>query len=285
MIGATRDLRETYPKESAIYSIIHGRPTVTLNFHETFIHDIPSITLNASQEEAVGMAIRNDFSVVKGPPGTGKTTVCAAIVYEMAQRTDKRILVCAQSNQGIDNLVERIHKTGLNIVRVVSGYKEEEARVCQEQTLHFRMVNDDLCLDEEQEEYKILKKELDGGILARLSKKERKRWMARFSMIKDQLISAVLANADVIGTTCVGSVDSRIKNKVSFGFMLMDEATQACQPEILIPIMNGITHVCLVGDNKQLGPVIKEDLARNAGLDKSMYERIRHLVPNTVLNV
>ena len=78
------------------------------------------------------------------------------------------------------------------------------------------------------------------------------------SILEDILIDAVLQNADVIATTCVGSWDRRIRGNVKFDFMLMDEATQACQPEALIPIMTGVEHVCLVGDNQQLGPVIKD---------------------------
>lgn len=147
------------------------------------------------------------------------------------------------------------------------------------------MINDDLGeeIKEDQVEFAEIKKMIDGNLLGKLTVQVRAEMIDRFYRLKDDLTDLVLANADVVATTCVGSWDARIKDKVSFSFMLMDEATQACQPEILIPLMTGITHACLVGDNQQLGPVVKDRVAEKAGLKISMYRRIRHKVPQRML--
>jgi regulator of nonsense transcripts 1 len=55
--------------------------------------------------------------------------------------------------------------------------------------------------------------------------------------------------------------------------VLIDEATQATEPECLIPIMNGAKQVILVGDHCQLGPVIMCKAAAKAGLAQSLFER------------
>lgn len=289
MLSAIKTLQTEYPKDTAIYETIHGRRVsddLRLTGHNVRqgFGQIPSVTLNSSQMMALRTAVSNHFSVVQGPPGTGKTTVCSAIVYEMKQILgDEMILVCAQSNQGIDNLTERISRTGLNIVRVVSGYKESEDRMCQEQCLHVRMLNDDLGLDEEQARYASFKREIDGGLLGRVSQYRVEEILEEFRALEETLISAVLDKADVLATTCVGSVDRRILDRFSYGFMLMDEASQCSQPEILIPLMNGITHCCLVGDTKQLGPVMKDKGAERIGLSVSMYERIEANVRGKML--
>ena len=75
-----------------------------------------------------------------------------------------------------------------------------------------------------------------------------------------------MRNADVICTTCVAAFDRRIRN-FRFRQVLIDEATQATEPETLIPILKGAKHIILVGDHCQLGPVIMCKNASKAGLN------------------
>jgi len=58
------------------------------------------------------------------------------------------------------------------------------------------------------------------------------------------------------------------------------------RPEALIPIMKGSQRVVLVGDHKQLPPVIKSRQAEEGGLGKSLFERLMHLgAPSAMLQV
>lgn len=52
----------------------------------------------------------------------------------------------------------------------------------------------------------------------------------------------------MICTTCVTALDRRIRN-YKFRQVLIDESTQATEPETLIPILKGAKHVILVGDH------------------------------------
>ena len=56
--------------------------------------------------------------------------------------------------------------------------------------------------------------------------------------------------------------------------MLLDEATQATEPESLIPVVMGCKQFVLVGDHCQLGPVVMCKKAANAGLNSSLFERL-----------
>ena len=74
--------------------------------------------LNESQRQAVRFALSaRDVAVLHGPPGTGKTTTVVEVIRQ-AVRRGQRVLVCAASNLGVDNLLERLLRTGDRAVRL-----------------------------------------------------------------------------------------------------------------------------------------------------------------------
>lgn len=91
--------------------------------------------------------------------------------------------------------------------------------------------------------------------------------------LKAQAEEKILHAAEVICTTCVAAFDRRLRN-LKFKQVLIDEATQATEPETLISILKGAKHVILVGDHCQLGPVIMCKKAAKAGLNQSLFERL-----------
>ena len=94
-----------------------------------------------------------------------------------------------------------------------------------------------------------------------------------FKDLKRQAEDEIIRNADVICTTCVSAFDQRLKS-IKFKQVLIDEATQATEPETLIPLLKGAKHVILVGDHCQLGPVIMCKKSSKAGLNQSLFERL-----------
>jgi len=64
-----------------------------------------SLELNPYQRRAAINALRaNDAYCIHGPPGTGKTRTLTAII-QSAVESRQRVLVCAHSNQAVDNLI------------------------------------------------------------------------------------------------------------------------------------------------------------------------------------
>jgi len=73
---------------------------------ETFVGN------NAAQDEAVRRAVGADeFALVHGPPGTGKTYTLARIVRALVAR-DQRVLVSAFTNRAVDNALEALEDQG-----------------------------------------------------------------------------------------------------------------------------------------------------------------------------
>jgi hypothetical protein len=98
----------------------------------------------------------------------------------------------------------------------------------------------------------------------------------RFLRLQRETELDILNLADVICCTCIGAGDPRLSN-FRFRQVLIDEATQATEPEALVPIVMGAKQCILVGDHCQLGPVITCKKSAKAGLTQSLFERLVHL--------
>lgn len=220
--------------------------------------------LNESQKIAVRSVLESPLSLIQGPPGTGKTVTSATIVYHLTRQVKGKILVCAPSNIAVDQLSEKIALTGLKVVRVVAKSREALTSAVEHLSLHYqvRHVDD----REESELNKLMKLREEAGELS-------DRDDRRLRFLKRATERELLDAADVICTTCTTAGDPRLSS-LRFRSVLIDEATQAAEPEALIPIVHGCKQLVFVGDHSQLGPVITEKRAAAAGLGQSMFERL-----------
>jgi superfamily I DNA and/or RNA helicase len=92
------------------------------------ISDIEFINskLNPSQKEVVTSALGTEnFLLVEGPPGTGKTTFITELILQTIKANpDAKILLSSQTHVALDNALERIsqHKKDIKLLRI--GYHE-----------------------------------------------------------------------------------------------------------------------------------------------------------------
>ena len=221
-------------------------------------------TLNTFQINAVKKALISALCLIQGPPGTGKTVTSASIVYHLAKLFPGQVLVCAPSNMAVDQLTDKIHQTGLKVVRLCAKSRESISSTVDFLTLHqqLRQIN----IPEFQQLHLLMRLKDQSG---ELSNKDE----IKFKHLKRIAEEKILASAEVICTTCVAAFDRRLKS-LRFTRVLIDEATQATEPECLLPILRGAKQTILVGDHCQLGPVIMCKMAAKAGLNQSLFERL-----------
>lgn len=217
--------------------------------------------LNHSQITAIKTVLSTPLSLIQGPPGTGKTVTSATIIYHLAKMNNSQVLVCAPSNVAVDQLCERIHLTGLKVVRLTAKSREDVESPVSYLTLHQQVKMTD---STELSKYTQLK-----AVRGELSSQDEKK----FKQLTRAAERELLNNADVVCCTCVGAGDPRLA-KMKFRNVLIDESTQSAEPECLIPLVLGCKQVVLVGDHKQLGPVIMNKKAAKAGLNQSLFERL-----------
>ena len=254
---------------TVLYHLMIGRAVdlaqLTVKFNLPKTYNVPNLpNLNHSQIYAVRKALTSPLCLIQGPPGTGKTLTSATIVYHMAKANQGQVLVCAPSNIAADQLASKIHETGLKVVRVAAKSREDVSSSVDFLTLHdqLRKMN-----TPEQQELKGLQKLRDE--IGELSASDERRLRALRTRVEGTLLDV----ADVIVTTCVGAGDHRLF-RFRFRNVLVDECTQATEPEAIIPLVHGAKHVVLVGDHRQLGPVVVSKKAEKAGFKTSLFERL-----------
>lgn len=91
----------------------------------------PLIASNENQREAVRkMLAAPDVCLIQGPPGTGKTTVIAEAIYQFVRRGN-RVLIASQSNDAVDNALERLADTP-EIRAIRLGQKSKRKRKAED---------------------------------------------------------------------------------------------------------------------------------------------------------
>ena len=87
-----------------------------------------------------------------------------------------------------------------------------------------------------------------------------KEWQKRVTQ-GDGLLQESIADSTIVGATCLGIASLSSAIEFDFDWVIVDEAGKATPPEILVPICLG-RKVVLVGDHKQLPPVVDETLLK-----------------------
>lgn len=142
----------------------------------------------------------------------------ASIVYHLAKMNPGQVLVCAPSNVAVDQLCEKIHMTGLKVVRLAAKSREALDSSVSFLSLHEQVAH----ADTHPELQKLIQLKNEQG---ELSQSDERKYKALTRACEKEILNA----ADVICCTCVGVGDPRLA-KFKFRTVLIDEATQAAEP-------------------------------------------------------
>ncbi|KAJ1976465.1 hypothetical protein H4R34_003969, partial [Dimargaris verticillata] len=217
--------------------------------------------LNDSQRSAVRFALAaNDVALVHGPPGTGKTFTLVEIVRQLVATTPStfRILVCGPSNISVDNLVERLGRCRIPLVRL--GHPARVLPTVLNHCLDVVMKHSeqgnllkDVQADMDQTLAKIAKTKRRGEKYALYQelKELRKELRAR----EKKVVQDCLQSSRVVLTTLNGAGIPYL-DRHRFDVVVIDEATQALEGECWIAALKG-NKLILAGDHLQLPPTIK----------------------------
>lgn len=246
--------------------------------------------LNLSQNRAVRHVLRvNDIGVVHGPPGTGKTTSLVQAI-RLTLQTEAQVLVCAPTNSAVDLLTEKLVELGIDVLRL--GHP---ARMADE--LLQSSVDGKISASPYYKDIKNLRRNAEeyfrmAGKYKRVFGKEDAQQRAAFyseakncikeaRLLEDFVVEELFKNAQVICCTPVTSTH-RALNRKRFNTLFFDEASQALEPMVWIPLLK-CRRLILSGDHFQLPPVVKSLEAKKGGLDQTLLDRCIELKDAVVL--
>lgn len=252
--------------------------------------DILIPQLNLSQNRAVRHVLSvNDIGVVHGPPGTGKTTSLVQAI-RLTLQTEAQVLVCAPTNSAVDLLTEKLVELGINVLRL--GHPARMADELQQSSVDGKIsaspyYKDIKNLRRNAEEYFRM-----AGKYKRVFGKEDAQQRAAFyseakncikeaRLLEDFVVEELFKDAQVICCTPVTSTH-RALNRKRFNTLFFDEASQALEPMVWIPLLK-CQRLILSGDHFQLPPVVKSLEAKKGGLDQTLLDRCIELKDTVVL--
>ncbi|KAL1128994.1 hypothetical protein AAG570_013526 [Ranatra chinensis] len=225
--------------------------------------------LNAQQRDAVRNVLKGEARplpyVIFGPPGTGKTvTVVETILQIHTLIPESRLLVATPSNSAADLIAERLLESGClqqgDLLRMVGYHYLEQGRISAS-IIPFSAVPD----------VKAINVAGSSG-----SSHEGVQMCGR------ELLGRHSITVGTLG--CLGLLYNMGFPRGHFTHVIVDEAGQATEPEVLIPMVflhMQYGQVVLAGDPLQLGPVVTSRLASRCGLQDSLLSRLLSRFPYT----
>ncbi|WP_077196923.1 AAA domain-containing protein [Prevotella ihumii] len=234
--------------------------------------------LNPTQEKAVNEVLwAKDVAVVHGPPGTGKTTTLVEAINETLMR-ESQVMVCAQSNMAVDWICEKLVDRGINVLRIGNPTRVNDKMLGFTYERRFEAHPDYDQLWSIRKAIRQLKSGKGRGSDSYHQKMDRLK--SRATELEIRINSELFGEARVVASTLVGA-NSRIMEGQKFTTLFIDEAAQALEAACWIAIRRA-SRVILAGDHCQLPPTVKSLPALNAGLGKTLMERIVENKPEVV---
>lgn len=197
-------------------------------------------SLNVDQHRAIEKVMSaQDYALVLGMPGTGKTTTIAHIIRALTSQ-GKSVLLTSHTHTAVDNILLKLKGDKIPILRLGAPAK----------------------VHPEVQEFAVLAGQP----------------MKTFDEIKD-----AWHGTPIVGTTCLG-INHPVFHERTFDYCIVDEASQITLPICAGPIRMARTFV-LVGDHNQLPPVVRNEEAREGGLDVSLFKLLSDTHPQSVVNL
>ncbi len=220
---------------------------------------------NAEQNLAVERALQmQDYLLIHGPPGTGKTSVIAEIVKRLSEQ-GQRVMLAAFTNQAVDNMLKRLDKEGFHTYLRLGHERSVD------HTVKTRLLKD------------LITTSIDDTVAKHGQDQDnQEETQASYA----EIVHDILQHTPVVAsTTASWSSDKYTPHAqgtttdatgLTFDVAIIDEAGQLTIPAIL-GVLRFARRFILVGDEKQLPPLVLSKEAAQQGLADSLFSFLKDL--------
>ena len=204
------------------------------------------------QKRFVLMALGTpDFAFLEGPPGSGKTTVLAELVMQLAS-AGKRVLFCSSTHVAVDNLLERIVlEAGSMPVDLIPLRIGDSGRITSAEVRKYQY---DTYLA-------TVKKQIECHLSGQKRKTGSQEALLELLERGDDTAGTIARDcANLVCGTTIGILRyPGIRDGTDrFDYMILDEASKTTFQEFLVPAVFA-DHWIVAGDANQLSPYTDDE--------------------------
>ena len=228
---------------------------------------------NRSQRQAMGRALQQSVSYIWGPPGTGKTATLAYIMANYLLQ-GKRVLFVSNTNRAVDHgmlgLLEAMQTLGINEpARRITRFGDRVLAHPRLEEIHFEEQLTQR-LQTRRQQAADLQHWLDARSLPDLSEDQQQLIAQKIERLGgeeaieeriqellqgERTAFLMLKRFRVAGTTLARVCTSELMSDQEFDAVVVDEASMAGLPWMLVMASRAREHLVVVGDPMQLPPI------------------------------
>ena len=232
--------------------------------------------LNESQRKAFLMAIDGSpVSLIKGPPGTGKTHVINAITQYITKEFGEKVIISSQTHIAIDNVLDKLMENNdLIIPNRITNRRNKYSKEYIDETLYKTWGRKFLAHNERSTNKKL--KEKMAIAMANFNGEFR----FRYSEEVDSEFSVIGATT----TTSAIAGKKGLETLKGYDWLIIDEVSKCPITEVL-RYLPYVSRVIMVGDDFQLAPLLeftKDDVKELPSYDEDMFEKMQAMYEQSV---
>ncbi len=248
---------------------------------------------NTAQREAIAIAMHQPVSFIWGPPGTGKTATLAYIMANYALHR-KKVLFVSNTNRAVDHgmlgVLQAMETLGIKAIpKRITRFGERVLESNRLDDIHFEQQLEKE-MSSQMQEAADLQHWLDARNLPDLTDEQRKHIeqkierMGGEEAVEDQIRELTqkesraysrLRQFQVTGTTLARVCTSDMLESMEFDAVVIDEASMANLPYMLVMASKAKEHLVIVGDPMQLPPIaITNDQESRSVLEQDIFAAV-----------
>ena len=233
--------------------------------------------LNDSQRQAFLMAIDGSpVSLIKGPPGTGKTHVINAIVQYITKELGEKVIISSQTHIAIDNVLDKlVENYDIVIPNRITNRRNKYSGNEIDYTLYRTWGRKFLEHNNRARNQKLAKTIAES--MSRFEGEQRFKYAEMSSTEDYSVIGATTTTSAIAGK-------KGLEVLKGYDWLIIDEVSKCPITEVLryLPYVN---RIIMVGDDFQLAPLLefsKDDVKELPSYDPDLFDKLQSIYEQSV---